>query len=129
MNQTNLHQLDSMICRCIRHSCRLPYNTCLYTMLTLCDVPGAIDLQHGTIVAMCKSIQNNNNPFNKHIVLVNNELSVNNIPNAEQQQLQLIQVMLADPIHHASIALSIRGKQLMDQIYMDDGQGYILSTI
>ena len=94
-------------------------------MLTLCGTPSAVDLQQGTIVAMCKSIQNNNNPSNKHILLINNQLSANNIPNAEQQQLRQsdrdIQaarrnrgVVLADPMHHAPTALSISGKQLMD---------------
>ena len=111
-------------------------------MVTLCAIPSAIDLQQLTIVAMGKSIQNNNNPFNKPAKLMfdnmlqyphhigqqsidyvnnnnnsnvnHNELSANNIPNAEQQQLQLIPVVLADPIHHAPTALSISGKQLMD---------------
>ena len=114
-SKTNLHKLDSMICRCIRHSCRLLYNTCLYTMLTLCGIPSAVDLQQGTIVAMCKSIQDNNNPFNKRTKLMldnmlqytnniaqqssdnvnnnnrnvnQNDVNANNTVNAEQQQLQ-----------------------------------------
>ena len=101
----------------------LSYRSISFTS-TLCGIPSAIDLQHGTIAAMCKSIQNNN-PFNKHIILINNQLSANNIPNAEQQPLQRSDrdiraarrnrgVVLADPIHPAPTALSISGKQLMD---------------
>ena len=80
-------------------------------MLTLCGIPSAVDLQQGTIVAMCKSIQNNNNPaklmldnmlqYTKNIAQqssdnVNNnnrnvnqsDVNTNNTVNAEQQQLQ-----------------------------------------
>ena len=57
-------------------------------MVVLCGMPSAIDLKQGTTVAICKSIQNNNNPFNKHIILVNNQLS-------DIQRQQLINVYMS----------------------------------